>query len=174
MRALALNALTRLVPVGLITLSLHRVLFARHEVLDVKLQLVLALVVAAGTTAGADKGAIAGFALGLLFDLTGNTPAGLMALAYGLGGMTAGYAQTLNPEQSWWMASLAAAAGAAVGESAIPVIDVVAGESGWVSENLLRVAPIVAISSGLLCVPLRPVGRWMVGAKRRKWRVIPE
>lgn len=174
MEQTVLKVAARLLGVGLLALAIQRVVFSSWTIFEVKVQFVLALVAAAGAAAGADKGAIAGFALGLLFDLTGNTPAGLMALAYGLGGMTAGYAQTLNPEQSWWMASLAAAAGAAVGESAIPVIDVVAGESGWVSENLLRVAPIVAVSSGLLCVPLRPVGRWMVGAKRRKWRVIPE
>ena len=51
---------------------------------------------------------------------------------------------------------------------------VVAGESGWVSENLLLIVPVVAVTSGLLAIPLLPVGRWMVGAKRRKWRVIPE
>ncbi|MFZ9629088.1 MAG: hypothetical protein ACO3C1_07015 [Ilumatobacteraceae bacterium] len=174
MEQAVLKVTARLLGVGLLALAVQRVVFASWTILDVKVQFVLALVAAAGAAAGADKGAVAGFALGLLFDLTGNTPAGLMALAYGLGGMTAGYVQTINPEPSWWMASMSAAAGAAVGESAIPVIDVVAGQNGWVSQSLLRVVPIVAVSTALLCTPLLPVGRWMVGAKRRKWRVIPE
>ena len=63
------------------------------------------------------------------------------ALAYGLGGMTAGYVQTINPEPTWWMASMSAAVGAAVGESAIPVIDVVAGQSGWVQRSLWVTVP---------------------------------
>ena len=174
MEQAVLKVVARLLSVGLLALAVQRVVFASWTIFDVKVQFVLALVAAAGAAAGADKGAVAGFALGLLFDLTGNTPAGLMALAYGLGGMTAGYVQTINPEPTWWMASMSAAVGAAVGESAIPVIDVVAGQSGWVRENLLRVVPVVALSTALLCTPLLPVGRWMVGAKRRKWRVIPE
>lgn len=164
----------RLLAVGLLAIAVQRVAFTSWSIFDVKMQVVLAVVVAAGAGAGADKGAVAGFALGLMFDLTGNTPAGLMALAYGVGGMTAGYVQTLNPDPPLWMAGLSATAGAAVGEAAIPAIDVVAGESGWVSENLLLIVPIVAVTSGLLSIPLLPVGRWMVGAKRRKWRVIPE
>lgn len=174
MEQVVLKVAARLLGVGLLALAVQRVVFSSWTILDVKVQFVLALVAAAGATAGADKGAIAGFALGLLFDLTGDTPAGLMALAYGIGGMTAGYVQALNPEGSWWLTVPSAALGAAVGESAIPVIDVVAGEGGWVSQDLLRVVPIVTVSSALLCLPLAPVGRWMVGAKRRKWRVMLE
>lgn len=169
-----LKVAARLLAVGMLAIAVQRVMFSSWGIVDVRMQVVLALVVAAGAAAGADRGAVAGFALGLMLDLTGNTPAGLTALAYGVGGMTAGYVQSLNPEPPLWMAGLSAVAGAAVGEAAIPVIDLVAGESGWVSENVVRIVPIVALTSGLMSVPLLPVGRWMVGAKRRKWRVIPE
>lgn len=174
MRSLALNALTRLLPVGLITLSVHRVVFARHEVFDVKLQLVLALVVAAGTTAGADKGAIAGFVLGLLYDIAGNTPLGMTALAYGMAGMTAGYVQSLTPDPQWWLASIFATLGAAVGEAGVPALELMTGRVDGLDPRLAWTVPMVAVSCGLACTPLMPIGRWAVGVRRKKWKVITE
>ena len=132
MRNLLLNPLLRLLPVGLLALSIQRVVFADTPVAGVKLQFVLALVVAAGAGGGSDRGAVAGFVLGLMYDALGNTPLGLMALAYGLGGMTAGYVHSFTPDPQWWLASIFAAIGAAVGEAAIPVAEAITGESGWI------------------------------------------
>ena len=61
MRNLLLNPLLRLLPVGLLALSIQRVVFADTPVAGVKLQFVLALVVAAGAGGGSDRGAVAGF-----------------------------------------------------------------------------------------------------------------
>ena len=60
MRNIILGPLLRLVPVGLIALSIQRVVFANHPIGDIKLQFVLALVVAAGAGGGSDRGAVAG------------------------------------------------------------------------------------------------------------------
>ena len=172
MRPFLLGPGPRILLVGLTVLAIQRVVFARHPFLDVKLQLVLALVVAVGAAGGADRGAVAGFALGLMYDFAGNTPLGLMALAYGLGGIVAGYTQTLTPDPQWWLASIFAALGAAVGEASIPLIHVLTGQNGWVTSKMFWEVPVVAVASGLACTPLMPVGRWMMGVKRRKWKAM--
>ena len=174
MRGTLLAPALRLLPVGLLALAIQRVVFAEFTVFGVKLQFVLALVVAAGAGGGSDRGAVAGFVLGLLYDLSGNTPLGLMALAYGVAGMVAGYVQSLTPDPQWWLASIFATLGAAIGEVAIPLIEVVTGESGWVTRDLFRQMSVVAIFCGLMCPFLMPVGRWMMGVRRKKWKAIPE
>lgn len=174
MRGLLLGPILRILPLGLLALSIQRVVFANHPVHDVKLQLVLALVVAAGAGGGSDRGAVAGFVLGLLYDFSGNTPLGLMALCYGLGGMTAGYVHTFTPDPQWWLAATFATIGAAVGEAAIPLAEVITGESGWITTDVLIQVPIVAVTAGLLCPLFMPVGRWMMGVKRKKWKAMAE
>jgi cell shape-determining protein MreD len=173
-RNFVFGPLVRLLPVGLLAMSFQRVLFAQHPIHDVRLQFVLALVVAAGAGGGAERGAVAGLVCGLVYDLNGNTPLGLMALAYGLGGMTAGYVHTFTPDPQWWLASLFALVGAAVGELSIPVAEVITGQSGWITGRLVLVVPIVAVSAALLCPLLMPVGRWMMGVKRKKWKAMLE
>ena len=174
MRGLITGPLLRLVPVGLVALSIQRVVFAHLMVNDVKPQFVLALVVAAGAAGGADRGAVAGFVLGLMYDAVGNTPMGLMALSYGLGGMTAGYVQSFTPDPQWWLASLFAGIGAAMGELAIPVAEAITGEGGWLGGEVAWVVPLVAGFAALVCPALMPVGRWMMGVKRRKWKAMVE
>ena len=174
MRRFLLGPIPRIVLVGLFAMSLQRAVFAQHPVGDVKLQFVLALVVAAGAAGGADRGAVAGFALGLMYDLSGNTPLGLMALAYGLGGIVAGYLHAFAPDGQWWLASLWALVGAAVGEMAIPVEEVVTGQPGWISPRMFVEVPVVAIAAALMCPLLLPVARWMVAVKRKKWKVMTE
>lgn len=169
-----LGPLIRLVPIGLVALAIQRVVFGAHPVVDVKLQFVLALVVAAGAGGGADRGAVAGFVLGLMYDFSGNTPLGLMALAYGLGGMTAGYVHTFTPDPQWWLASIFAAIGAAVGEASIPLIEAITGQSGWIEQRVLVTVGVVALFAAVMCPLLMPVGRWMMGVKRRKWKAMVE
>jgi rod shape-determining protein MreD len=158
----------------LIALSIQRVVFAAHPLHDVRLQFVLALAVAAGAGGGADRGAVAGFVLGMMYDLNGNTPLGLVALGYGLAGMTAGYVHRFTTDPQWWLAALFAALGAAVGELAVPFAEAVTGESGWVTRQLFVIVPIVALSAAVLCPVLLPVGRWMMGVRRKKWKAMLE
>ena len=74
---------------------------------------------------------------GLLYDLSGTTPLGLVALCYGLGGMTAGYVHTLVSEPQWWLASMFAVVGAAVGELSVPFAGQMIGDEGWITPRLL-------------------------------------
>ncbi|MEI7547492.1 MAG: hypothetical protein WCK21_05470 [Actinomycetota bacterium] len=164
----------RLLVIGLIVLGIQRAVFARHPIGDVKLQLVLALVVAAGAGGGADRGAVAGFTLGLMYDLGGNTPLGLTALAYGLGGIVAGYLHNFTPDPQWWLAAIFAMLGGGVGELAVPIADVVTGEGGWISRDILVTVPVVALFCGVMCALLLPIGRWMMGFKRKKWKAMTE
>ena len=174
MRGTIFAPLIRLLPVGLLALSLQRVIFANHPIHDVQIQFVLALVVAAGAGGGMDRGAVAGFVLGMLSDASGDTPLGVLALAYGMGGMTAGYLHRFTTDPHWWLAALFATMGASVGESSVPVVKALTGDSGWINTDLLVTVPIVAVSAGLLCPLLMPVGRWMMGVKRKKWKAMTE
>jgi rod shape-determining protein MreD len=173
-RNIILGPLLRLVPVGLLALSIQRVVFANHPVGDIKLQFVLALVVAAGAGGGSDRGAVAGFVLGLMYDASGNTPLGLMALSYGLAGMTAGYVHSFTPDPQWWLASIFAFFGAAVGEAAIPAAEVITGEDGWITTDIWITVLVVAGFAAVMCPLLMPVGRWMMGVKRKKWKAMLE
>lgn len=169
-----LSRLARLLPIALLALAFQRMVFADAPVFDAKVQFVLALAVAAGAAGGADTGAVAGFMLGMLFDLAGDTPVGVHALAYGIGGLTAGYVKTITPDPQWWLAALFAALGAAVGEVSAPIIEVITGQRPWVTARFLAPLPVVAITAGLMCPVLVYPGRWMMGVKKPKWRVIPE
>jgi len=157
-----------------VALSLQRVVFANHPVHDVQLELVLALVVAAGAGGGMDRGAVAGFVLGLLSDASGDTPLGVLALAYGMGGMTAGYLHRFTTDPQWWLAALFATMGAAVGEISIPIVKALTGDIGWINTDLLVIVPIVAGAAGVLCPLLLPLGNWMMGVKRKKWKAMTE
>lgn len=174
MRGFVTGPLLRILPVGLLALSLQRVVFASHPIHDVRLQVVLALVVAAGAGGGVDRGAVAGFVLGVLYDASGDGPVGVMALAYGLAGMTAGYLHRFTPDPQWWLAMMFATVGAAVGEVSIPVVKAFTGERGWITTDLLVQVPIVAVAAGVLCPLLMPVGRWMMAFKRKKWKAMAE
>lgn len=174
MRRFLAGPFLRLVPVGLVALAVQRVVFAQHPVAGVKLQVVLALVVAAGAAGGTDRGAVAGFALGVMYDAVGDTPLGLIALAYGIGGMTAGSLHRFTPDPQWWLAAIFATLGAAVGEASIPLIDAISGQRTYFSTETAWAVAVVAVSSGLMCPVLMPVGRWMMGVKRKKWKAIAE
>lgn len=170
MRRLLVGAFPRLLVVGLTAMALQRVLFARHPVFDVRLQLPLALVVAAGVGGGSDKGAVAGLALGLMYDLSGNTPVGMTALCYVAGGIVAGYPYSFTPDPQWWLAMMFAFVGAAVGELAVPFMEVVTGDATWLGGDLFTIIPVVALGAALVCPLLLPLARWMTGVKPKKWK----
>ncbi len=174
MRRFLIGPIPRIILVGLFAMSLQRAVFAQHPLGDIKLQFVLALVATAGAVGGADRGAVAGFALGLMYDFSGNTPLGLTALAYGVGGIVAGSLQSFAPEGQWWFASLWTLVGAAVGELAVPFEEAVTGEPGWLTGRLFVEVPVVAIAAAVMSPALMPVARWMVAVKRKKWKVMTE
>lgn len=160
----------RIAAVGLVLLGVQRAVLADAPVRGVVLQSLLALAAAAGVAGGPERGALAGFVLGLMFDLSAATPLGLTALSYGLAGFTAGFALSVMVEPSWWVSMLFAVLGAAVGETAQPVLYNFIGDNGWLTTRLLWVVPICAGFAGLLSPIAVPIGRWCLGLRRPAWK----
>jgi cell shape-determining protein MreD len=173
-RSLLSGPLVRIVPIGLVFLGIQRKVCAAYKPFDVVVDIVLALVVGAGAGGGPERGALAGFVLGMMFDLAAGTPLGSSALAFGLGGLVAGYVTTITPDPQWWLAGLFAALGAVVGEAAIPVIKLLIGQDGWITPRLAVILPVQAAAAFVLSPLLIPLGRWMMGVRRKKWKAIPE
>jgi rod shape-determining protein MreD len=174
MRAFVLGPLVRLFPVGLCMLALQRTFLTEARPFDVVIQLVLALAASAGAGAGPERGAIAGFVLGIMYDLAVGTPLGLIALVYALAGYVAGYVLTLTPTPQWWLASIFAAVGAAVGETAVPVAKTLVGQDGWFTTRLLTIVPVVSFFALVASPVLTPLGRWCMCVKKPSWKAIPE
>lgn len=174
MRSFLLGPLVRIVPIGLVFLGIQRKVCAPYRPFDVVVDVVLCLVVGAGAGGGPERGALAGFILGMMFDLAAGTPLGSSALAFGLGGLVAGYVVTITPDPQWWLAAIFAALGAVVGEAAIPVIKLLIGQDGWITPRLAVILPVQAVAAAVLSPLLIPLGRWMMAVKRKKWKAIPE
>jgi rod shape-determining protein MreD len=173
-RAFVLGPLIRLFPIGLCLLALQRTLFTELRPFHVVIQLVLAVAAAAGAGGGPERGAIAGFVLGIMYDLAVGTPLGLTALVYALAGFVAGYATTLTPHPQWWLASIFAGVGAAVGETAVPVAKTLVGQDGWFTTRLFTIVPVVAVFALIASPILTPLGRWCMCVKKPQWKVIAE
>lgn len=174
MRTVVFGAILRLVPVGLVVLGFQRKVAASYRPLDVVVDLVVALVAAAGVGGGPERGALAGFVLGVMFDLGTGGPLGLSSLAFGVGGMAAGYVLTITPDPPWWLAGLFTALGATIGEAAIPVVKLLTGVDGWLTPRLAVVLPVQAVAAFVLSLVFVPLGRWCMCVKRPKWNPIPE
>jgi cell shape-determining protein MreD len=173
-RRFLLGPVIRLIPIGLIFLGIQRKVCAPYRPFGVVIDVVLALVVGAGAGGGPERGALAGFVLGMMFDLATGSPLGSSALAFGLGGLVAGYVITITPDPQWWLACAFASLGAVVGEAAIPVIKLLVGDDGWITPRLAVILPVQAVAAGVLSPLLIPLGRWCMAIKRRKWKAIPE
>ena len=93
-------------------------------------------------------------------------PGWLIARALGVRGV----ASTL----SCGLAAIFAFLGAAVGESAVPLTQYLTGESGWVTDRMLVIVPAVAAAAAVFSPALVPVGRWMMGVKRKTWKAMVE
>ena len=174
MRTFLTGPLVRLVPVGLVFLSLQRSAFSELRPFGVVLQILLALTAGAGAGAGPERGALAGFVLGLMYDLATATPLGLTALVYGFAGFVAGYVLTITPDPQWWLSMVFVVLAAATGETLVPVALTLVGQDGWVTTRMFRIVPTVAVFAGLLSPLTVPLGRWCMCVRRRAWKAIPE
>lgn len=174
MRTVLAGPLPRLLLFGFILLGVQNTVLASHPLANVRVQVLLALVAAAGAGAGAERGALAGFVLGMMYDLSSGQPLGQTALAYGFAGLVAGYLQVITPVPRWWMLAGFTALGAAAGETAVPVLMSVTGQTGWITARLLTIIPIVVIASVVLAPLFVPIGRWLVGYRPPQWKVMQE
>ena len=147
--ALVQGPLLRLIPIGIVLLSFQRTLFTEIEIAGVVIQIVLAFVVTCGAVGGSERGAIAGFVLGSIFDLIEGLPLGTAATAMTVAGVVAGLLALVTPEPSWWLVSIAALIGGAVGEIGIPTVRAFVGVADPWDPRLWRIVPIVAVGCAL-------------------------
>ncbi len=174
MRSFLTGPLIRLFPVGLVVLAIQRTVLTEVTPFGVVLPLVLALSASAGAGAGSERGALAGFTLGLMYDLATGSPLGLTGLVFGLAGFVAGYVLTITPSPQWWLTSILATLGAAVGEFAQPIARLLIGQDGWFNDRLFVVVPVAAVFTLVTSPLLVPVGRWCMRVKKPKWKVMSE
>jgi rod shape-determining protein MreD len=164
----------RLLPIGILLLSIQRTLFTELQIDGVIVQVVLAFVVTAGAVGGSERGAIAGFVLGAMFDLVEGLPLGTAATAMTLAGVVAGLLAVVTPEPHWWLVSIAAAVGAVVGELGIPAVRAFVGIDDPWDPRLWTIVPVVAIAAALLAPMFAPVARWALRIERSEWKAPPE
>lgn len=174
MRAFLTGPLIRLFPIGLVLIAFQRTVLPDVRPFGVVPQIVLALAVCAGASAGPERGAIAGFTLGLMSDLATSTPLGLTALVYAFAAFVAGYVFSFTTTPPWWLMALFASLGAAIGEFTQPIALALIGQDGWFDSRLFRIVPVAAVSTLLISPLFVPVGRWCLGVKRARWKVIAE
>ena len=122
----------------------------------------LAVVVAAGMTGGADRGVVYGFAAGLLYDLTLDTPFGLSALTYALVGYAVGLAgSALLRTSGWWPVIVTAVAGAVQATLYTSLGNVIG--VAYPFGDLPIIALVMAAWCALLVLPLIRVMWWVHG-----------
>ena len=171
--ALVQGPLLRLIPIGIVLLSFQRTLFTEIEIAGVVIQIVLAFVVTCGAVGGSERGAIAGFVLGSIFDLIEGLPLGTAATAMTIAGVVAGLLALVTPEPSWWLVSIAALIGGAVGEIGIPTVRAFVGVADPWDPRLWRIVPIVAVGCALLAPLFVAPARWALRIQPSEWKAPP-
>ena len=88
-----------------------------------------------------------------------------------IAGYAAGWGRQFRIEPKWWILSGLAAIGVALGESAVPVVRLLIGESDVATSRILIVIPTVTLG-GLLSAPLLlPIGRWALRIRTAELRL---
>ena len=86
----------------------------------------------------------------------------------GLGGFVAGYSLSITVDPQWWLAALFTGVGAAVGETAVPVVRAFIGEEHTFSDRWYRVVAVVTAGAMILSPLLVPLGRWCMRVKTHR------
>lgn len=147
-----------------VALILQISLFSQVRLSGVAPELLLLVAVLAGFNAGPDRGAVIGFCAGLAYDIVLDTPLGLSALTFCLVAHAVGSLEESLIRETWWFPMLAAGLASAVGLVVFACAGEVAGQPGWVSRDLPRVAMLVGFTNMLLTPLVRGPMRWSVGA----------
>jgi rod shape-determining protein MreD len=161
----------RVILIGFVLVAVQTGVAPELRPLGVVVQVVLAFAAAAGAASGPTEGAMAGFVLGLMYDLGTGTPLGATAITMTLAGYSAGWGRQYRIEPKWWILALLTMIGAAVGESAVPFVRVMIGETDVVSTRMLVVVPVVALASGVLSPIFVPIARWSLRIRPTELRL---
>ena len=106
-----------------------------------------------------------------MFDLAIGTPLGSSSIAMGLAAWVAGTVQLIRIDATWWISAIFVGLGAAVGETAVPVIRRFTGEEDAFVPEMWTIVPVVAVSSAILSIAFVPLARWSLGLARPEWKV---
>ena len=170
MEKLFRRPILRIIPVALVLIAFQRTAFEDLRPFGVAVQVALAFSAAAGVPGGAERAAWLGFVVGAMYDLGTAAPLGQHALAYGLAGFTAGLVNAVAVDPHWWLKLIFVAAGGAVGEFTVPVIDTFVEGGGWQGQRLGRILPVIAVSTAALSYAFVPLARWCLAIRKKTWK----
>lgn len=169
--AILTSSLTRIIPIGMVLLALQKTLFIELTPFGVIVQIVMAFAASAGAIGGSDRGAITGFTLGIMFDLAIGSPLGSSAIAMGIAGYVAGWADLIRIDTTWWLAAIFVGIGTGVGELTVPVVRRFVGENDAFVPDLAVIVPVVAVAGAVMSIALVPVSRWALKLERPEWKL---
>ena len=150
----------RLPLVMLVVLALQQSIMTQLRLFGVVGDLMLLIAVVSGLVAGAELGAVAAFCIGLLFDLTLQTPFGLSALAYAVIAYAVGYLQSGYLRQTWWIGPLQVAVASAAATVLYGVLATLFGTQRLLTAHLIAVVLVVSLTNAALSPVAARVMRW--------------
>jgi rod shape-determining protein MreD len=150
----------RLPLVVLVVLSLQQSLLTELRIFGVAGDLMLLIAIVSGLVAGAERGAAAAFFVGIMFDLTLQTPFGLSALAYSVTAYAVGVLQTGYLRTTWWIGPLQVLVASAAATVLYAVLATLFGAQGIITSHLLTVILVVSLVNALLSPLAAAVMRW--------------
>jgi rod shape-determining protein MreD len=165
------SSLTRIIPIGMALLALQKTLFIELTPFGVIVQIMMAFAASAGAVGGSDRGAITGFTLGIMFDLAVGSPLGSSAIAMGLAGYAAGWADLIRIDTTWWLAAIFVGIGTGIGELTVPVVRRFIGEADAFVPDLAVIVPVVAVTGAIMSIALVPLSRWALKLERPEWKL---
>lgn len=169
--AVLTSPLARVIPIGMMLLALQKTLFIELTPFGVIVQIVMAFAAAAGAIGGSDRGAVTGFTLGIMFDLAVGSPLGSSAIAMGIAGYVAGWADLIRIDTTWWLAAIFVGLGTGVGELAVPVVRRFIGVDDAFVADLPLILLVVAVAGAVMSIALVPLSRWALKLEQPEWKV---
>jgi rod shape-determining protein MreD len=147
-----------------VSLTLQVTILSDLRLFGVQGDLMLLVALAAGLAAGPERGAAIGFASGLLYDLTLQTPCGLSALTYAVMAFLVGSLQDSVLRAAWWIPVSTAAAGSALGVILYVVFGTVVGVE-YLGVSIPKIVVLVAVLNSVVAAPTIRVLRWATGTQ---------
>ena len=159
----------RLPLVAFVALALQQSLVTELRVFGAVGDLMLLLAIVSGLVAGPELGAVAAFTLGLLFDLTLQTPFGLSALAYCVTAYLVGTLQSGYLRQTWWIGPLQVLVASAASVTLTAVLATLFGTPQLLTTHLVTIILVVSLSNAALSPVAAGIMRWALvpGEPRR-------
>lgn len=142
-----------------VALLLQMSVAARIEIFGAMGDLMLCVAIMAGLATGSDRGLGVAFAAGIAYDLLLHSPFGLSALVYVLVAYLVGSMQDTVLRAAWWIPTVTAVIGSAIGVILYAVFGTMVGEE-LIGPELVRIALVVSALNAVVAHPVLRVVRW--------------